>query len=501
MSRTRLRLALLLLLSSRPALAQIAGTPFELSAQAGWFAPDARAHAKSAPLLGATLGWRAQSWFVLEGKAFYSSTEADIAPRPKVKYLTYGVDARMNLRPGDSRVVPFVLVGAASMTSKIEGAQGDDLTRGAPSLGFGALFNALNPRTYFRLQARDTWFRERNSTESSQDIGVSAGIHWIFGGKIKDTDLDKVPEWLDECPNTPIGATVDARGCPKDSDGDGVLDGIDKCPGTPNGCTVDKAGCPADADGDGVCDGIDKCADTPKGATVDATGCPSDSDGDGVLDGLDKCPNTPKGATVDAQGCPKDSDGDGVPDGLDKCPDTAPDLKVDKDGCPIEVMEKETELLDTGMIRLQNVNFETNKANLLPESFPVLDVVGQVLRQWPELRIEIGGHTDSRGTDKHNQKLSEMRADSVKSYLVRKFPDLKPDQFTVKGYGESRPLVPNNSDLNMAKNRRVEFVVLNRDVLRRESERRRLLRKSEPALPDTMPQMPRPAPPDTTGRR
>jgi OOP family OmpA-OmpF porin len=218
---------------------------------------------------------------------------------------------------------------------------------------------------------------------------------------------------------------------------------------------------------------------------VDATGCPSDSDGDGVMDGIDQCPNTPKGATVDAKGCPSDDDNDGVPNGLDKCPGTAAGLKVDKDGCPIEVMEKETELLDTGMIRLQNVNFETDKATLLAESFPVLDVVGQVLRQWPELKIEIGGHTDSRGTDKHNQKLSEARAGSVKTYLTQKFPDLKPEQYTTKGYGESRPLVPNNSELNMAKNRRVEFVVLNKDVLRKETERRRLLKQGEGAPADT----------------
>jgi OOP family OmpA-OmpF porin len=249
---------------------------------------------------------------------------------------------------------------------------------------------------------------------------------------------------------------------------------------------VDRTGCSKDSDGDGVCDGIDKCADTPKGATVDASGCPSDDDGDGVPNGIDQCPNTPKGATVDAKGCPSDDDNDGVPNGLDKCPGTGPGLKVDKDGCPIEVMEKETELLDTGMIRLQNVNFETNKATVLPESYSVLDVVGNVLKNWTELKIEIGGHTDSRGTDKHNQKLSEARADSVKAYLTRHFPDLKPEQYTTRGYGESRPLVPNNSDLNMAKNRRVEFVVLNKDVLRKETERRRLLKQNE-------------APADTTG--
>ncbi|TMQ70776.1 MAG: OmpA family protein [Candidatus Eisenbacteria bacterium] len=182
----------------------------------------------------------------------------------------------------------------------------------------------------------------------------------------------------------------------------------------------------------------------------------------------------------------------------DKCPDTSPGLKVDAQGCPIEYMEKETELHDTGMIRLQNVNFETAKATVLPESYPVLDLVGQVLRKWPELRIEIGGHTDKRGGVKYNQKLSEARAKAVLEHLTQKYPDLKPEQFTTKGYGLSRPLVPNTSELNMAKNRRVEFVVLNRDVLKREVQRRRLLQKGE-ALPDTT-KAPAPAaaPRDTT---
>ena len=101
---------------------------------------------------------------------------------------------------------------------------------------------------------------------------------------------------------------------------------------------------------------------------------------------------------MDSLGCPNDSDGDGVPNGIDQCPDTPAGLKVDAKGCPIEVTERETELLDTGMIRLQNVNFETDKADILPESDATLDVVGMLLGKWPQLKLEIGGHTDSRGS-------------------------------------------------------------------------------------------------------
>jgi OOP family OmpA-OmpF porin len=191
-----------------------------------------------------------------------------------------------------------------------------------------------------------------------------------------------------------------------------------------------------------------------------------------------------------------DSDTDGVPDGIDECPDTPAGLRVDPKGCPIEVTEKETELLDTGMIRLQNVNFETNKADILPESWPTLDAVGTLLLRWPQLRLEIGGHTDSRGSAARNLKLSQARADSVRSYLMHKFPGLGVDQFTVKGYGKTKPIVPNTNELNWAKNRRVEFVVINRDVLKKEIERRRLLQQNEGA-----PVTPQTTPPDTTKKQ
>ncbi len=260
--------------------------------------------------------------------------------------------------------------------------------------------------------------------------------------------------------------------CP-DSDGDGVIDSEDRCPGTPCGAIVDDFGCPKDSDGDGVYDGIDKCPDTPKGAKVDKKGCPLDSDGDGVYDGIDKCPDTPKGAKVDKRGCPSDADGDGVFDGIDICPNTPKGVEVDKKGCPVETTEKEKEFLDSGMIRESNILFELGKADLKPESKKVLDEIGKILVQWPDLKIEIGGHTDNQGAEDFNQKLSEERAAAVLAYLRDSFPKINAENFAAKGYGEAKPVASNDTKEGRAQNRRVEFRCLNLEELRREMDRRR----------------------------
>jgi OmpA-OmpF porin, OOP family len=297
---------------------------------------------------------------------------------------------------------------------------------------------------------------------------------WPFGRAIAhDSDGDGVSDDVDACPDTPKGARVDATGCPQDGDGDGVFDGLDMCANTPRGATVDAKGCPSDSDGDGVFDGIDLCAGTPAGAKVDMKGCPLDSDGDGVVDGPDQCPNTPRGATVDAKGCPSDSDGDGVFDGIDMCPNTPAGTKVDAKGCPVDVSEMETQFLDTGVIRSSAILFDTDKATIKPESHKALQEIGNILVQWPQLKLEIGGHTDSSGGDAHNQTLSEARAKSVLDYLSANFPKISASQYTTKGYGETKPVVDNSTVEGRKANRRVEFTVLNKEELKKEVEKRK----------------------------
>src|SRR6266704_1826391 len=270
-------------------------------------------------------------------------------------------------------------------------------------------------------------------------------------GPAPDQDHDGVPDRRDACPDTPVGATVDARGCPTDSDRDGVSDGLDQCPGTPAGARVDAKGCPADADGDGVLDGLDQCPGTPAGAVVDQAGCPLDADKDGVPDGLDKCPNTPPGAEVDDVGCQrfKDSDGDGVDDAKDRCPGTAPGTRVDAAGCPILFTPERTPVILRGVI------FEIGKSALKPESFTVLDIVAQSLNANPDIRIEIAGYTDNTGSSATNLRLSQARADAVRAYLGSK--GVAPSRMVAKGYGAASPIAANTTAAGRAQNRRVEL--------------------------------------------
>ncbi len=109
-------------------------------------------------------------------------------------------------------------------------------------------------------------------------------------------------------------------------------------------------------------------------------------------------------------------------------------------------------------IRLNNIFFEFNSADLMPESFNEIDRLFDILNENPKLNIEIGGHTDDQGSEQYNNNLSENRAKSVLNYLIEK--GINKNRLTAVGYGKSSPVVANDSDENRAYNRRVEFKVL-----------------------------------------
>ncbi|RMF89390.1 MAG: OmpA family protein [Nitrospinota bacterium] len=111
-----------------------------------------------------------------------------------------------------------------------------------------------------------------------------------------------------------------------------------------------------------------------------------------------------------------------------------------------------------------NVFFEFNSDKVLPQYYPDLDKLGQVLTnpRYADYRVQIEGHTDSIGSDRYNQALSERRAMSVKRYLIQNFP-IDPSRLVVKGYGERRPIASNDTPEGRSRNRRVEVVNLGRE--------------------------------------
>lgn len=111
-------------------------------------------------------------------------------------------------------------------------------------------------------------------------------------------------------------------------------------------------------------------------------------------------------------------------------------------------------------VRLDNVQFEFDKATLLPGYEAELDKLVDLMTDFPFLRVEIEGHTDDQGSDAYNLKLSDDRAKAVVDHLLKKKVDK--ERLTWKGYGETKPLKPNDSEANRAINRRVEFRVVER---------------------------------------
>lgn len=222
-----------------------------------------------------------------------------------------------------------------------------------------------------------------------------------------------------------------------------------------------------DMDEDGVFDRLDHCPDTPKGCSVDAWGCQTDADGDGVCDGIDQCPDTPKGDVVDAHGCSErqrvlNNQHPGPPPMPGAAATPPPTAEPPKPSPPVSEMERQ--LVEGGRIRLENVYFETASANLLPESAATLDEVGRTLEKFPALKIEVQGHTDTRGSDAYNMRLSQARAESVRSYLLQHF-QLGADQYVARGYGKREPETQERNQEELLRNRRVVLKVLNLEDL------------------------------------
>lgn len=398
------------------------------------------------------------------------------------------------------RLSPFILLGGGALGTHSD-LLGTD-TDGELHWGLGAKFYITR---HFGVRVDGRHIITGRYIGRGGDPGhwfeLNAGLSLAFGRHdgVHDRDGDGVADAVDQCPDDP---GIKADGCP-DTDGDGLSDRVDKCPTvaakTPDGCPPDADGdgvfdpddlCPktpgtaalkgcADTDGDGVTDDKDECPKEPgtlpngcpdpdpdkDGVLGEADICPTtpgvpprgcppeDADGDGIPDKRDACDHTPG---VEPDGCPPDTDGDGIRDPDDKCvnePETK-NAYQDGDGCPDELPQEVKAF--TGAI--EGINFRTGSARILKSSFEVLDAAAALLQRFPDTKIRIEGHTDSRGRRRTNRRISQRRANAVRNYLLES--GVASARIKAVGYGESKPIASNRTRRGRAKNRRIEFTLI-----------------------------------------
>lgn len=259
----------------------------------------------------------------------------------------------------------------------------------------------------------------------------------------------------------------------EDTDGDGLPDFADDCPAEPEDFDrhQDSDGCPdPDNDGDGFLDAQDQCPDEAEDFNQheDDDGCPDshtvDSDDDGVMDSDDPCPLEPEDLDEfeDDDGCPEwDNDQDGISDEQDQCPDDKETINGidDHDGCPDEG-EGQTEYIASERIEIkETILFKTGRSTIKARSKAVLDQVALQILSHPGIaRVLIEGHTDNVGPAEDNLFLSVDRADAVRRYLSKR--GVPANRLEAAGFGETRPLETNSTARGRARNRRVEFIIL-----------------------------------------
>lgn len=325
----------------------------------------------------------------------------------------------------------------------------------------------------------------RSGKDEIWDSYFNASLGLSFVGE--NCEVDKDNDGLGKCLEKQIGTDP----MNPDTDGDGLTDGEEYLTYKTNPLNRDTDGdglsdydevkvyktnpLVADTDGDGLNDGdeVMKYKTDPLKA---------DTDGDGLKDGEEvmKYKTDPLKADTDSDGLKDgdevmkyktdplkaDTDGDGLSDGDEVMKYKTDPLKKDTDGGSVEdgvevkrgtdPLNAEDDVVKVGVpIILEGITFDVNKATIKPESEETLMKALKTLQTYPEIEVEIGGHTDSDGSAKSNLKLSQARADAVKAWLVEKGID--PKRITTKGYGEDKPIADNKTKEGKAKNRRIEF--------------------------------------------
>ena len=184
-----------------------------------------------------------------------------------------------------------------------------------------------------------------------------------------------------------------------------------------------------------------------------------DTDGDGLKDGEEV-------RTYKTDPLNTDTDDDTLTDGEEVNQYKTDPLNIDTDGGTVDdftevnrgtdPLDPEDDVIKIDVpIVLEGITFATGKSDIIPESARVLEGALKTMTTFPEIIVEVSGHTDDVGSSASNQKLSQRRADSVREWLILRGVD--PNRIFAKGYGEENPIIPNTLKENRRRNRRIEF--------------------------------------------
>jgi outer membrane protein OmpA-like peptidoglycan-associated protein len=415
---------------------------------------------QNAAIFGGRLGFHFNKWIGLEGEVGVSPTNT-VRSNGGTNLLIFAYRGSFIVHLTDNYWFrPFILAGYGGMMS----LPGDENIAAQDNWGYlhaGLGFKiGFSDRTGLRLEGRAA------APWTILSPPIPRGTRLPYGGP----DFEALASLYLNFGELPGSKTIVRKEVtvvtPSDPDGDGISGAADKCPNIAEDKDgfEDEDGCPdPDNDKDGIPDLRDRCPNEPedKDGFEDEDGCPDpDNDKDGIVDARDKCPNEPedKDGFQDDDGCPDpDNDNDGIPDARDKCPNE-PETKnnyQDDDGCPDEIPIEVKKF--TGVI--EGINYKTGSAEILPGSYAILDRAVKVLQDFPDVNLEISGHTDSRGKADYNRDLSQRRADAVKNYFVGR--GINGNRLTSIGYGMDKPIADNRTNSGRARNRRTEFRLVN----------------------------------------
>ena len=356
------------------------------------------------PLSKLTVARNLNKYFVLDWQTTVGNVDNKRVGMGKEFFLQTGLGLQFKLAGfwnEESWFDPYLRVGANYLRHDYTGTgltngNGDAVGANHFTAAFGAGLNLWLTKNFGLGLQGDLVNTPGDKTNVPNFVQASASINFRFGNN--DRDKDGIKDKDDACPD--VFGLAQFQGCP-DTDGDGIADKDDNCPEVAG--PVENNGCPwPDTDGDGVLDKDDACPNVA--GPVENKGCPwSDTDGDGVLDKDDACPNEYGLAKYD--GCPK----------------------------PKDVTAKETS------DELKDILFNFGKATLRPESTAKLDAAANLIKTDGGTYLLVG-HTDKKGSDAVNLRLSKQRAAAVVAALEAR--GVSADALKSKGVGSAEATMP-----------------------------------------------------------